>query len=85
LRGQKFVPSTMMLKVMSMSSWFCDMRSLKESVMSLLRLMSVQRISEFGMADKSRERTSEHALKLVSVLETAGLLQFRDHTGFAFI
>ena len=62
-----------------MSSWFCAMRSLKESVRSLLRLMSGHlNISndedEFNFDDE--EITCEHALKFIGVFETAGFFEF---------
>ena len=52
LSGQKFVPRTMTLKVVSMSVWFCSMRSLKESVKSLLRLMSATSVSKLAQCEK---------------------------------
>ena len=87
-KGQKFVPSTIILKVMSMSSWFCAMRSLKESVRSLLRLMSGDlKISNGNdeLNPDNDEYTCEHALKLIGVFETAGFFEFRDHARFALV
>jgi len=70
-RCQKFVPSTIMLKVMSVSSWFCAVRSLKELVRSLLIFMSAYpNVSQgnYGLKAGDDEFTCTHALKLVRIL-----------------
>jgi hypothetical protein len=83
--GQKFVPRTITLKVMSMSLWFCSMRSLKESVKSLLRLISTTLVSDHSTCKGERSITSEHALKLVRVFETASFFQLGDHARLCLI
>src|SRR5216683_346291 len=81
LNGQKFVPRTMTLKLMSMSLWFCSMRSLKESVKSLLRLISTILVSNCFTC-RAKGCTSDHALQLVRVSKIASLFQLGNHTRF---
>jgi hypothetical protein len=79
LSGQKFAPSTMALKFMSMLLSLSSIRSLKESVKSLLSLMSTILVSNCFAFTTEKEYTCEHSLELVRVFDTASLFQLGDH------
>src|SRR6266850_1993301 len=83
LRGQKLVPSTITLKFMSL--WLGSMSSLKESVKSLLRLMSAISVSNHLTFAAEKEYTREHALEFVRVFDTASLFQHGDHARFCLV
>jgi hypothetical protein len=78
--GQKFVPSTIMEKVIPMSS-FC---ALKELVRSLLRLFSAH-CNLRTLNSDNVGFTCEHALKLVKIFETTGLFEFGDYACFILV
>ena len=85
LSGQRFVPSTITLKVMSTSEWFCTMCSLKEPVKLSLRCMSTALVSNRFAFDRREGHTSEHVSKFVRVFETASSFQFRYHVCLALV